>query len=325
MPKRPPSWKTITDQRRKENFVGRTEQIRVFQENFLGDIPTYMVFSITGEGGVGKSTLLKRFGQIAQADEINANVVICDDRQAAPVEVMGYVAEQLAKRGLEHRPLVERYKKYREMRQQIESDPNAPRSVLDAVGHSVTNLALAGLRTVPGIGPLAGMVDSKAAGNVVADLMQYTASRWTNKDEVLLVREPEKVLTPLFVELLDQATQDQRLVIMLDVFERTGQLLSPWLLALFNSEYGELSAWLTFVLSGRDVLEQHWTEQAGNICHMRLEPFTVEETRVYLSNQGIVAETLRPANFQRYWRVTGPGGAAGRHGSPTRFALARYQ
>ena len=60
-----PSWKTVLDQRRKENFVGRQEQLRVFSDNFAGDVPDYMVFSVTGEGGVGKSRLLEQYESIA--------------------------------------------------------------------------------------------------------------------------------------------------------------------------------------------------------------------------------------------------------------------
>ena len=79
---------------------------------------------------------------------------------------------------------------------------------------------------------------------------------------------------------------------MCDVFERTGKLLSTWLMALFGSQYGEIRLKVFFILSGRDPLEQHWTELAGLFTHIRLEPFTFEETQLFLSNQGILDETL---------------------------------
>src|SRR5690349_21069086 len=113
------SWKVIRDQRRKENFVGRAEQLRVFSENFAGDTPNYMVFAVTGEGGVGKSTLLKQYETIARSPANDANVIICDDRQASPVAAMGQIADELAKYGIEYKGFDERYKKYREMRQEI--------------------------------------------------------------------------------------------------------------------------------------------------------------------------------------------------------------
>ena len=48
-------------------------------------------------------------------------------------------------------------------------------------------------------------------------------------------------LTPLFLELLNDACARQPLVLMFDVFERTCETLSPWLLALFDFEYGEFT------------------------------------------------------------------------------------
>jgi putative protein kinase ArgK-like GTPase of G3E family len=64
MPVKPQSWKKLSSQRREQNFVGRADRIREFEQNFAGEEPNYMIFSITGEGGVGKSTLLKRFAEI---------------------------------------------------------------------------------------------------------------------------------------------------------------------------------------------------------------------------------------------------------------------
>jgi len=292
MPSKPKTWKAIADQRRKENFVGRTEQQQIFQDNFTNDDPVWMILSVTGEGGVGKSTLLKRYTQFTQTSEINANVVICDDHQYTPVDVMAALSDQLAKLGIESKDFSERHKKYREILQQIESDPSAPRSMVNIVMRGLTDFTIKSLRRVPGIGVAADYVDEQAAGDALAELAQYTISRWGNKDEVQLVREPEKILTPLFVELLNNATQSKRLVVMFDVFERTASTLSSWLIDLFGAKHGEISSWVSFVLSGRDPLEQYWTELAGLITHLQLEPFTPEETSIYLSNQGIVDETL---------------------------------
>ncbi len=292
MPAKPKTIKELKEQRRKENFVGRTEQQQVFTENFAGDEPKWVVLSVTGEGGVGKSTLLKRYTQLAQGDEINANVVYCDDHQYTPVDAMAVIAEQLEKLGIESKKFNERYKKYRETLQQIESDPTAPRGMVNVVTRGLTDFTIKSLRRLPGVGVAADYMDEKAAGDAMADLAQYAFTRWGNKDEVLLVREPEKILTPLFVELLNEATQKQRLVVMFDVFERTASTLSSWIIELVDGRHGDFSSWVSFIVSGRDPLEQHWTELAGLMSHVQLEPFTLDETAVYLSNQDIKDETL---------------------------------
>ncbi|MFZ1599716.1 MAG: tetratricopeptide repeat protein, partial [Anaerolineae bacterium] len=290
MPTKPPSWRTVREQRRKENFVGRGEQLRVLTDNFAGDVPDHMVFVVTGEGGVGKSTLLLQYEAIARAH--NAIPIICDDRQSSPVTAMGHIVGELAKSDFSHKEFNERYKKHRELRQELEGDAKVPRPLVALLARGVTDLTIKTLRRTPGVGVFMDYADEKAAGEAFAQLINLGIDRWGNKDEVRLLREPEPVLTPLFLELLDEVCARRRVVLMFDVFERTADTLSPWLLALFRFEYGEFNTHLTFVISGRDPLEQHWTELAGDLCRLSLEPFTPDETRLYLGNQHITDEQL---------------------------------
>ncbi|MCK6559292.1 AAA family ATPase [candidate division KSB1 bacterium] len=281
------SWKKISEERRKENFVGRREQLRVFEENFASDVPNYMVFAVTGEGGVGKSTLLRQFEHIASSSSINALAIACNDRFPYPIAAMRHVAAELAKYDIQDKEFDERCKKYYELREEMESDPKAPRSMLSVVTRGVSDFTIKNLRKVPVAGVFFDEIDPQTAGEALAELVNYGLSRWGNKDEVQLLREPERMLTPLFVSLLNHATERQRLILMFDVFERTSDTLASWLLALFRFEYGEFNTGITFVISGRDPLEQHWTELSGMLCHITLEPFTPEETRLYLSNPDI--------------------------------------
>jgi tetratricopeptide (TPR) repeat protein len=286
------SWKVIRDQKRKENFVGRGEPIRLFTENFSTETPEFMVFSITGEGGVGKSTLLGRIEHIASADQHNALVVICDDKQTSPVLAMGFISEKLKEKGISHKEFDDRYKKYGELRRELESDPKVPRSVVNVIARGVTDFTIKSLKKTPGAGVFFEYADEKAAGEALAELMQYSILKWGNKDEVKLLREPELTLTPLFLELVKKASDDQPVLLMFDVFERTCDALSPWLFSLFKFEYGEYDTGLSFVISGREPLDQHWTELAGLICHVSLEPFSLEETKLYLNNQEITDDNL---------------------------------
>ena len=251
-----------------------------------------MVIAVTGEGGVGKSTLLAQYESIAKSTDNNARVVICDDRQTSPVAAMSYIAGKLAESGTECRDFNVRLKKYREMCQEIEGDQKVPRSLVNLLALGVSDFTIKSLRKAPGVGVLFEYADEKAAGEAFAQLVDYGISRWGNKDEVQLLREPEKILTPLFLTLLNNATEDRPLVLMFDVFERTHHTLAPWLLALCKFEYGVFNTGLSIVISGRDPLEQHWTDLAGALCHVTLEPFILDETKLFLSNQGITDEQL---------------------------------
>jgi ABC-type Mn2+/Zn2+ transport system ATPase subunit len=90
------SWQKVIDERRKESFVGRKEQLRAFAENYRGEIPKFMIFAVTGEGGAGKSTLLQQFMNEATSAPVNAIVMTCNEKQNSPTLVMGHVASELA-------------------------------------------------------------------------------------------------------------------------------------------------------------------------------------------------------------------------------------
>jgi len=285
-----PTWKDRREKKRKENFIGRREYLEEFAKDFNCGEPEYMVFSVTGEGGVGKSTLLLQFANIADASK--AISITCDDRHPSPAQAMGHIAAHLAKLDIFHKEFDDRYKKYRELRDEVESDPKAPRGFIDVMARVGTHLAIKSGRQIPGVGALLEDADTKAAGEATSQALNYLATRWGNKDEVSLLRETDRVLSPLFLGLLNRAAEKRRVLLMFDVFERTSTALWPWLLALFNNEYGDLDGNLCFVIAGRDRLDQHSTELAGSICHIALESFMPEETQLYLANQGITDEQL---------------------------------
>ena len=152
----PRFWKAVSDKRREENFVVRGDEVRVFEEIFKGDTPQYLVFAVSGEGGVGKSTLLKRYRQLAESSPIHALVALCNERHPSPVTAMGHVASELARHGISHKEFDEQYKKYRELRQEIESDPKMSRSVVDMLAMGLSDFTVKSLRAVPGVGVFAG-------------------------------------------------------------------------------------------------------------------------------------------------------------------------
>ncbi|MCI0339186.1 MAG: tetratricopeptide repeat protein, partial [Acidobacteria bacterium] len=285
-----PTWKERLEKKRKENFIGRREYLEEFSKDLASDDHEYLVFSVTGEGGVGKSTLLLQFANIAAT--LKAITITCNDKHLLPAQAMGHIAAELANLGISHKEFDDRYKKYRELRDEVESDPKAPRGFIDVMARVGADFAIKSGRQVPGLGALLEDADTKAAGEATAQALNYLVTRWGNKDEVMLLRETDRVLSPLFLGLLSKAAEKRRVLLIFDVFERTGVTLWPWLLALFNNDYGDLDGNLCFVIAGRDRLEQHRTELAGSICIVELEPFTSEETQLYLANQGITDEKL---------------------------------
>jgi hypothetical protein len=56
------TWKEKRDRLVRSDFVGRQEELVAFRRSVTDPEATTMIFAISGQGGVGKTTLLKEYG-----------------------------------------------------------------------------------------------------------------------------------------------------------------------------------------------------------------------------------------------------------------------
>src|SRR5215216_2207394 len=112
-------------QRQRSEFVGRDDHVTLFRRNLAAqpDERIY-IFDVFGQGGIGKTTLLRRFRELAGA--VNALTALTNDDQADVLMVMNQIAAELARQGHELRAFAERYRTYRQRRQELEGEPDAP-------------------------------------------------------------------------------------------------------------------------------------------------------------------------------------------------------
>src|SRR6266702_3559217 len=130
-------------------FIGRAGEVLFFVHNILQpEAPAHNILSISGQGGVGKSTLLARF--IAEAHQapfkdycLTASV---DERQATPISIMEKLAQQLHLTGNFEKVL----KQYNEalQRRQVEQE-----MLRDKLFQSVPDVAGAAVEGIPVAGP----------------------------------------------------------------------------------------------------------------------------------------------------------------------------
>jgi predicted ATP-dependent serine protease len=88
------SLQEIIRQRQQDVFVGRQEHTAVFRQNLLlplDDELRRFVFSVSGQGGVGKSEILKRFRQLAE--DIGAITVLTDESVGSVHATMSLIAQ----------------------------------------------------------------------------------------------------------------------------------------------------------------------------------------------------------------------------------------
>src|SRR5690348_10683981 len=93
-------------------FIGREGELLFFRQNILKpEDPTHNIISISGQGGVGKSTLLARYIDETHAPEFKdyCLTALVDERQITPASIMEKFADQLHMTG-EFEKVLKRYK-----------------------------------------------------------------------------------------------------------------------------------------------------------------------------------------------------------------------
>lgn len=285
--KKPKSRQEILKKQQQSTFVGREEHITAFRYNLaLPPADWCFLFSVWGQGGVGKSTLLRQFRRIAE--EAGFLTAHTSDSDTHVLEVMGQVAEQLEQQGHRLNQFAERYKVYLQKKQELEADPDAPQGFSAFLGKSIAKASLGLAKQVPGSGVVTPFLDEDAIANQAGDWASYVAKKIGNKDEVHLMQKPVEVLTPLFLQDLSKLTEQKNLLLLFDTYERTVGFLDSWLREILEGHYGDLPVNVILVIAGRDELERnYWTEYEGAIARISLEPFTEEEARQYLSRKEI--------------------------------------
>ncbi|WP_223280102.1 tetratricopeptide repeat protein [Nostoc sp. PA-18-2419] len=286
---KPKSLQDILKQRQQSGFVGREDQVNQFRQNLalsLEDDRRRFLFNVWGQGGVGKSTLLRQFRKIA--DEAKIISAYIDEAEKSVPEVMGRLAEELERQGHKLPQFTERYKVYRQKRQELETDPEAPQGFSAFVGKTVVKTGVRLARRVPVGGAVFDFVDEDALASQAGEWASYVAKKITNKDEVLLVQEPVEILTPLFLQDIFKIAKETAVVLFFDTYERTGEFLDNWLREILEGRHGEVSLNILITIAGRQELDKnHWAPYEGLIVRFPLEPFTEEEAQQYLTRKGI--------------------------------------
>ncbi|WP_375470670.1 tetratricopeptide repeat protein [uncultured Nostoc sp.] len=286
---KPRNLQDIIKQRQQLGFVGREDQTNQFRQNLalhVEDDRRHFLYNIWGEGGVGKSTLVRQFRKIAEeAKNITAYI---DEAEKTVPEIMGRLAEDLERQGHKLPQFTERYKVYRQKRQELETDPEAPQGFSAFVGKTVVKTGVRLARRVPIGGAVFDFVDEDALATQAGEWASYVAKKITNKDEVRLVQEPVEILTPLFLQDIFKIADKTAVVLFFDTYERTGEFLDNWLREILEGRHGEVSLNILITIAGRQELDKnYWAPYEGLIVRFPLEAFTEEEAQQYLTRKGI--------------------------------------
>ncbi len=192
-------WDSVIDPAELQCFVGREHEMEMFQREINSFPPRYLVFYISGQGGVGKTTLLNRYKETAQ--NMDCLMADCDEQQRDIPTVLGRFAQLLREHGVTFKHFDERYKVYRQKMHEIENDPEAPQGVAALIGRTVVRASYIAGDILPGIRKGLEFLPRETIETQASEWATYLAKKLTNKDEVLLLREPVSVMAPLFFRI----------------------------------------------------------------------------------------------------------------------------
>jgi hypothetical protein len=288
--------------------VGRDDQLRFFRDMILKpEDPSHNIVSISGQGGVGKSTLLQRFLEELYLSEYREYCLsaLVNERQTTPASVMERFADQLREQGHPLKKFEDALTRYKEAVRRIQvayrdEQESLVSDVIDVFGE------------VAGEIPLAGGIVHKGADALTGLVLEKGRMRQFLKDAARL-EDPITDLTLTFVRDLNQLADTfvttsgvwnkraRRILLFFDTFEQLAPDIAPWLLDHFLEQ--DVSSNIVLVIAGRDSIESSLPEDpkrwlplldSGDIHRLSLNVFTEEETSIYLEKRGITdAEQMR--------------------------------
>ena len=281
-------------QSEKHIFVGRQEQIELFQNNLnIGpDSDDFLnIFNVFGQGGVGKTTLVeRRYRPLCNAKGYATAFMDTEDQRLREVTAtMSSLAEQLDKDGGNFKAFHQKYKAYQQEKGKLEADPERPKGTFGSiVRESIKWGSKAGREALPGGNILIPDSFIDTGARIGGEWADFVARRLTNKDEVELVLQPIKVLSPLWVKAFNELADQKNIALFFDTYETANPQLDTWLYELLRERHGEIPPNFILCISGRHPLQpQRWNKFKTYAQNISLEPFTEAEARAYLQQRNL--------------------------------------
>jgi len=288
------SFQDIVRRRQQARFVGRDEQLAGFRANLALPVDhpdRRFVFSIHGDGGVGKTFLTGQLRRIAVERGAAAGYV--DENVFSVPEAMHAMAVDLAAQGEKLKGFTKLYDAYLQRRREVEADPGAPTGIGAFLTRTTVKAGLHAAHAIPAVGGLADSVDAAELAEQADRLRVFLGSKFHKHEDVQLLLSPVAVLTPAFVRDVAEIGRRRVLALFFDTYEQTGPVLDDWLRTVLDGGYGDLPQDLVVTVAGRSALDPgQWAPFLGLLADVPLAPFSEAEARQLLAGKGVTEERV---------------------------------
>jgi tetratricopeptide (TPR) repeat protein len=294
-----PTFQELLRARQRETFVGREDESLEFRENLIAPIDDpgrRAIFSVQGQGGMGKSTFVRHCCEIATA--VGAQASTSDESDEDLLEVM----ESLS-RGLERDAFGsfrQQAEKYRRLRRDVEARSDAPDDTTRIIAANLGEIGTKLARRIPVAGAAFDFVDEEKLGAQLGEVAAFVVKNYKKREDVDLLLDPIGTLTPVFVEAVSDLLTKGPLVLCFDTFEETSSYLEPWMFALLEGHFGTFPGNLSIIIAGRDGLNPNvWGEFDALVSKIEMLPLSEEESASYLASKKITSASQVRALLDR--------------------------
>ena len=298
----------------KRIFIARTNELLFFIHHILEpEEPTYNIISVSGQSGVGKSTLVNRLIDEARAANFKDYCLTAkvDERQTTPASIMQCFAEQLRDAGQPLKKFEEKLTTYKESLRRMHAGHKEEQEILV---RETVDTAGAIAEDIPFVGGL-----MRKGANTFTEILIEKGRMGQYLKDAAKLEDPIGDLTRAFVKDLNQIVETQvgigsyrikrqhRVILFLDTFEQLASDATPWLLDHFLE--ADISPNAVLVVAGRDSIEnstsddpKRWLPYFDNqdIYLITLNSFTEQETQVFLEERGIT----NPVKTSQMWHMS---------------------
>jgi tetratricopeptide (TPR) repeat protein len=279
-----PTLSDLVRQRLSASFVNRETEVSAFLRLLDEDHCPYRILGINGVGGVGKSSLLERFGSLCRERDVPLVAVDCAIHKSS-YDFMLQFRRQINSELLSHQ-FIKEFDRIVDKISQLSSnllggkETQSPEAANVAIRSSVSALK----SFIPFVAPVLDGIEAEK--KLQGYLDNYIANNLSRADRELILNA-EKTLTDMIIDAINRFLKKKlRFVAIIDTFEQAGGL-GMWLREKLIPGLPDGSV---VVIAGRESLTSEWQPFLPLLRQITLVNFSNSDAESYLRTRGIVSE-----------------------------------